>query len=84
MMKKIFKYRIEIGQNWIDVPEGGTPMHVAFKDDGLYVWILVEDNPPSKMCINVYATGQEFDDFGQWYLGTVHMDWTVWHVWHQM
>lgn len=82
---QIFKYPLtEGGHNRVVLPSGFVPLHVAMQDNEIYVWCMVcQSNPDVVGIFHVIGTGWEFNPGYKTYLGTVHSDGFVWHVWSE-
>lgn len=82
---QIFKYPLtEGGRNRVVLPSGFVPLHVAMQDNEIYVWCMVcQSNPDVVGIFHVIGTGWEFNPGYKTYLGTVHSDGFVWHVWSE-
>lgn len=73
-MNKIYKYG-PLG--FIPSPIMGEPKHVAIKDNGVYVWCVVNDQSTEKH-IQLYPTGVEFN--GEYVGSVIEGDEFVWHA----
>lgn len=82
-MKTIYKYRLPDKVNQIMIPEGGVALTVQLQDDIPTIWVLVDPASPEKERIfQLIGTGHkiEINPVAQpVYVGTVQVDWEVWH-----
>lgn len=81
-MNEVWKFRIPFPgtEPWVLMPAHAKLLHVAVQDGAPYIWALVSpNNKVVRRHIVTYATGQPIDGSPD-YLGTFHLDWTVWHV----
>lgn len=80
----IYKYPLLLagGEQRIAMPSKATIVHVQEQHGDPTLWAKVPCEPQSHTCIRTFlvvATGEEFPA-GLDYIGTIHLDWTVWHV----
>lgn len=90
-MKTIWKFRLSdevpldeqpdgLWEVFVEAPDGAIPRHVAMDGDNPAVWMEVDDEAPlSKMRFIVSGTGRRVFDAP--YIGTVHDNLMVWHIW---
>jgi len=81
-MKSIYKYKISVGENYLDLPANFKALHVGIQNDGLYVWILVDLDAKELIRTRflVFGTGWEIEK-DYIYVGTVQTNaGYVWHV----
>lgn len=83
----VYKHRLPTpvaldSEQYIHTMRGAELLHVAVQDGIPFVWALVDPSEPMvKRTVRVYATGEPIDDdVTPDYVGTFHIDWTVWHV----
>lgn len=89
-MRTIYKYALswETPQTVL-MPSGAKVLHVAFQRGGLFVWAEVEV-PHSRSheqghVFHIVGTGHEMLAVNLLrYLGTVHENGFVWHIYEQM
>ena len=61
-MSEVWKYPIEPGDRWLDLPKGSTFLHVGVQDGQPYVWALVHpEQPLRRRHIATYGTGHRID-----------------------
>ena len=78
-MKRIYKYRIDAGVETINIPIGGTILHVNNIDDNIFLWVEIDPNKETETeerIIEVFGTGHNiYDDMGteRKYIGTVKL-----------
>jgi hypothetical protein len=84
--RRVYKYGLILtGQPQIvHLPHGAEIVHVAVQNvDGEphpMLWALVSTTAPHvARTFYVLATGQDVP-VGACYVGTIHIDWTVWHI----
>lgn len=81
--EQVWKFRLPSPGSddpWVAMPKGAVPLHVAAQDGIGYLWAQVRpDAPEVRRYVAVYGTGWPIDG-SPLYLGTLHIDWTVWHV----
>lgn len=69
----------------VDMPVGAKVVHVHEQRHESWSWVCmwaeVDPNaPPVTRMFGIFATGQPIDFPVFRYIGTAHIDWTVWHV----
>lgn len=83
MSETVFKFPLPnpgSDRPWVAMQRGAEPLHVAAQDGIGYLWCRVEPAEPMvRRYVGVYGTGWPIDG-RPLYLGTLHIDWTVWHV----
>lgn len=82
-MKTIYKYELDITDvQVIRPPAAAHFLEVAFQQDKLFVWALVNtDYKPHDRVIKIYGTGNPIESGTGLYIGTVHApNGLVWHV----
>lgn len=84
-MKIIYKYRIDLGTQEIEMPKGADILHAGSMIDGnMYMWALV--NPKHKLKkrkFTIFGTGQELTEYDKkhyHYIKTMICDSFVWHL----
>lgn len=83
MPEQVWKFKLPnpgSDDPWIEMPKDAVPLHVAAQDGIGYLWAKV--NPEARKVrryVPVYGTGWPIDGYPT-YLGTLHIEWTVWHV----
>ena len=76
-----FPLRLTSGPQKVEMPVGATVIHVHAQDDRPVMWAtVIPDAPTQSRTFHVVATGEEYGLPISRYTGTVHIDWTVWHV----
>lgn len=59
-MKRVYKYNLKVGQNIIEMPLGSKFLSLAFQNDKLVVWFLVDvGNINSLSDFYVATTGEK-------------------------
>ncbi len=80
--RTIWKYPLEIGEDFIQVPDGGQFLTIQIQGKDICAWFLVDPNArnlvPRKFIL--VGTGQPFDPFDMQYQATVQDGAYVWHV----
>lgn len=67
----------------IDLPATAKPLHVAIQDDEIHLWAAVGDTTETSSArFRMYGTGRPIEGKPR-YLGTVHHQSFVWHVFHE-
>lgn len=82
-MRRIFKYslRLGAGPQPVEMPAGANVVHIHEQNNQACLWAEVDpDAEPVLRVFSVYETGESIDDDRWRYVGTVHLDWAVWHV----
>ena len=76
-----FPLNLEPGPQKWTMPVGATIVHVQAQDERPTMWATV-DPGQRRECrtFHVFATGQEVALPFHRYVGTVHVGWTVWHI----
>lgn len=65
----------------IQVPAGATILSAHEQDGRLAVWYSCDlDNEPERVRLSIVPTGGELPTSVGDFVGTVLIDWTVWHV----
>jgi hypothetical protein len=78
----VFKYPLALrgGRQNMLMPVGAEVLHVHAQDERPTLWALVNTTAaPVARIFVVCATGEDVP-LGARHLGTVHIGWTVWHV----
>lgn len=83
---RILKYALELVTGWQDVkmPHGARIIHVHEQHGLPTMW--VEADPSVQGVIRTFMiipTGHAAIPADSKYVGTVHIDWTVWHVYER-
>jgi len=91
MAKVIWKYPISGYACQFKVPVGAHALHVGLQDDAIMVWMLVDDGPalePKEVAeFYTIATGEPMlqqEGFLMHYIGTVHPERFVFHVFRKL
>lgn len=83
MTEVIYKLDIGAGGNFM-LPVGAVPLHVHDQDGKLILWFKCDPHEKlvSPRVFHVIGTGNKFDIEGGElkYIGTVHVESYVWHV----
>lgn len=86
-MKKIYKFEIKPEGSTISLPLDAQPLHCAFVDDRLQMWVQGSFNYKVAELgreFLVVATGEEFDDAGLEYTATAfRRNGEVYHVYRR-
>lgn len=85
---RVYKYplRISSAPQTLNLPRGAKVVHVHSQEVGgearACLWLEVNTTAPAvHRTFAVYATGEDIDvQYQARHVGTVHVDWTVWHV----
>lgn len=83
MAKSIYRYDILTGNGVVKLPGDSDFLHVAYKDNTLCVWTLIDtDKPVHAYTFKFYGTGWTLPDEPGRYIGTVVTTdgSVVWHV----
>jgi pyruvate/2-oxoglutarate dehydrogenase complex dihydrolipoamide dehydrogenase (E3) component len=78
---KVYKYPLTLAgePQGVQMPVDARVVHVHEQNDRPVLWALVSpDSPAVTRVFEVIATGGRVPNGN--YLGTVHISWTVWHV----
>lgn len=82
-MKVIHKYPLYAPDNVIEMPFDAEVLHVHAQNGEAMLWVMHDTD--SELTENRrfiwIGTGKTFEVYGGSYVGTVHLDWFVWHVW---
>lgn len=79
--RAVWKYPLALrsGAQRVTLPEGAILRHVHAQGTPT-LWFEVDPRQrPEDRLFAIFATGEPFGPDGS-YLGTVHIDWMVWHV----
>jgi hypothetical protein len=80
---RVWKFPLElhtVAQN-LTMPYGATILHVHAQDDRPVMWAEVNvASPGVTRTFFVVPTGMADVPMGSHYVGTVHIEWTVWHI----
>lgn len=83
-----FPLALRSGPQAVEMPAGSTIVHTHTQVIGgepvPVLWADVNATwPPQRRTFHVIATG--FDDVpeGATYVGTIHVEWTVWHIYEE-
>lgn len=82
----IWKYPIRVtDEQYLIIPRGATPVHLAEQDGTLCIWALVDPTKvPHEYTVRVYGTGHPIDEkLEQVHIGSVLKGPFVWHVFWQ-
>lgn len=85
---RVLKYRLPflVGTTSIidiDMPADAALLHVAVQHDEIHLWALADDTRQTRTeRFRMYGTGQQVEGSHR-YLGTVHHEGFVWHVFHE-
>lgn len=84
--RRVYKYPLELRSGWqtVDIPYGANIVHIHAQviagRDRPTIWAEVNTTAPMvQRTLGVFATGEDIPT-GSRHLGTIHIDWTVWHV----
>lgn len=85
---RVYKYplRISSAPQTVEMPRGAEVVHVHSQVLGgeprACLWAEVDTAAPGvHRHFAAYATGEDIDvQLGARFVGTIHVDWTVWHV----
>lgn len=90
MARRVWKFPLALrsGEQFVDVPAGASIVHLHSQVVGgghrPVMWAEVDDSAPTTVrTFYVVATGESIPFEARQYLGTVHIDWTVWHVYER-
>lgn len=81
-MVRVYKYSLALTSRAQEVhmPAGATVVHVHNQADQPALWAVVDPSAEVEVRVfAVFATGEDVSE-GWSYVGTVHVSWTVWHV----
>ena len=91
MAKKIFKYKLTpylvnddgIAFAVLEVVKDFTVSHVGMSGGNISIWAFVDvESPPEDKQFLIVPTGGEVPEHGK-YLGTVHQNVFVWHIFQE-
>jgi hypothetical protein len=87
-MRTIWKYALSDMRNDVLMPQGGTVRHVAIQGGRPTLWAEVDSDAPMTMRhFRVFGTGFQLPrdmGYSNDYIGTVHENGLVWHVYEQI
>lgn len=77
----VYKYPLTLSPSQtIEMPYGANIVHVHEQDNRPCLWAEVNTSSPIiERTFCVVATGEDVP-MGARHVGTIHIDWTVWHV----
>ena len=83
-MKTVWKYPLKLDMDnlqRVQLPAGAVIQHVNAQNDIPTMWAEVnpDRNVDEVRYFSVVATGASVPDKSV-YIGTIHIDWTVWHI----
>lgn len=81
--RRVWKYPLELrgGRQVVHVPVVGTIVHIHSQHAQPVMWLEVNDSSPmTERAFYVVATGLPIPVEARRYVGTIHIEWTVWHV----
>ena len=87
-MKKIYKYELNLGSGWIELPKGAITRKLGVQGNAIFLWAEVDPREAEKesKCFEVFGTGHEiYEDMGidRVYVDTVFMGELVWHIYQR-
>lgn len=85
MEKVVYKYTLPLGRSEIWLPPEAEIVHVHEQHGQICMWVLESTGPSTAVRIfEVKGTGTVFDSEGLAYIGTVHSDPFVWHIFERV
>lgn len=79
-MKTIWKFPLTTGLT-LQVPRGARVLDIRDQNGSICLWALVNtEASPEEMKLAIYGTGHELPEDPGDYLGSVHQNGFVWHV----
>lgn len=81
-MKRVLKWPVDLrGETEVRWPKGSRVVHVAAQNDVPTLWTESPEVAEQELVVFACAaTGFTTIRDTDTYVGTVHIDWTVWHV----
>ena len=80
-MRSIWKFKIGAIDDIVEMPVGATILSAAVQGQEVYIWAIVDVNAPTaKRIIRMFTTGSYIQTDGLEFVGTVFVDWLVFHV----
>lgn len=78
----VYKYPLElkIGRQVLAMPADARILHVQEQHERPTMWAEVSPGAVGRRTFAIFATGEPIDDAFTEYIGTVHIAWTVWHI----
>ena len=86
-MKVVHKYQLRLvgGPQVVQMPADAHIVHVHEQDERPTLWAYVDiDRLPVTRVFSIFATGQPIEIPVHSYVGTIHVGWTVWHVYEDV
>lgn len=86
-MNRIFKFPLQVDQRQlVQVPAGTRPLSVGVQNEQPVLWALIDTDAPGTetWIIRGVTTGETFNAEGCEFVGTVQIDWFVFHVFRQL
>lgn len=83
MSRQILKYPLELTARAqpVPMPAGARVVHVQEQHGLPTMWAEVDPrNVTEQRNFRVFATGEDIPEAWHNYIGTVHISWTVWHI----
>lgn len=81
--RTVFKYPLNLKSRaqTVSMPVGARIVHVHEQDERPVLWAEVNTSAPvGERTFSIFATGEPIAAGFPCYVGTVHVGWTVWHV----
>ena len=85
--RRVYKYPLQLhsGPQVVTMPHGAQIVHVHEQDDRPVLWAEVNTTGPAHDRIYwVFATGEDIPIRVKRHVGTIHVGWTVWHVYEEV
>ena len=81
-MSTIWKYKLSVGENEINLPSYNQILTVQLQNEEPYVWVLLDPKEKTyPMLFDVYGTGHTIEDSQfKHYIGTWQDGPHVWHL----
>lgn len=77
----VYKFPLSKDGGWqsVEMPDGARVVHVHEQDGRPCMWAAVNPSRPAVVRhFGLFATGEEIPT--SIYVGTIHLGWTVWHL----
>jgi hypothetical protein len=79
-----FPLQLKTGPQFVPMPKGAGVVHVHEQDERPCLWALCDSDELGQRVFWVFATGEKLPPHRFQFYGTVHIGWTVWHVFEEV
>jgi len=88
-MSIIYKYELNEYETWLDLPKESKILTVQNQRNLICLWVWIDQSNLENVItrkFTIFGTGIDIpmSDKKYHYIGTVQIDWTVWHVFEEL